>query len=98
MKYEGFPKGVRSIPVPTPIFGSLLEKIDDIDELKCTLRLIWLIQKKRGRNQYVTEGEIKSDRILSNSVGSQQNIMNALQMAVDRGTFIYFIKVSSCFR
>ena len=91
MKYEGFPKGVRSIPVPTPIFGSLLEKIDDINELKCTLRLIWLIQKKKGADQYVTEGEIKSDRILSNSVGSQQNIMNALQMAVNRGTFIYFI-------
>ena len=33
MRYEGFPKGVRSIPVPSPIFGPLLEQIDDLDEL-----------------------------------------------------------------
>ena len=90
MRYEGFPKGVRSIPVPSPIFGPLLEQIDDLDELKCTLRLIWLIQQKGGGNRYVTESEIKSDRILSNSLG-HRNVMKTVQTTVARGTFIYFM-------
>jgi len=90
MIYEGFPKGVRNIPVPSPIFGPLLEQIDTLDELKCTLRLIWLIQKKGGRNQYLTEAEIKSDRILSNSLGNH-NVMKTVRAAVARGVFIYFL-------
>ena len=90
MKFEGFPRGVRSVPVPSPIFGSLLEKIDDLCELKCTLRLIWIIQNKKGANRYITEAEIKSDRVLSNSLGNHENIMKSVQMAVDRGTFICF--------
>ncbi len=34
----GFPRGVHLTPVPSPLLGPLLADIDDIGELKCTLR------------------------------------------------------------
>ena len=57
MKFSGFPRRVRSLPVPSPLFGELLEDIDDLSELKCLLRVIWLLQQKRGYPRYVTLAE-----------------------------------------
>ena len=51
MNFAGFPRKVRFTPVPSPLFGPLLEQIDDLSELKCTLRLIWLLHQKRGYPQ-----------------------------------------------
>ena len=48
MKFNGFPDRVRSIPAPAPLFGTLLEQIDDLAELKCLLRVLWLLQQKKG--------------------------------------------------
>ena len=38
MAFGGFPRRVQYTPVPSPVFGPLLEEIDDLGELKCTLR------------------------------------------------------------
>ena len=40
MPSSEFPPRVRYTPVPNPLFGPLLEQIDDLAELKCTLRVI----------------------------------------------------------
>ena len=58
MAFDGFPAGLRSIPVPAPVFGPLLEQIDDIDEFKCTLRVIWLLHHKRGHPRFITVDEL----------------------------------------
>ena len=44
---QGFPAGYRSTPVPNPLLSSLLEEINDLDELKITLRAIWFLHQRR---------------------------------------------------
>ena len=87
MKFNGFPDRVRSIPAPAPLFGTLLEQIDDLAELKCLLRLLWLLQQKKGYPRFVTHSEALADRSLAISLGSENDaISNALEACVRRGT------------
>ena len=57
MAFSGFPRDVRFTPVPNPMFGRLLEEIDDLTELRCTLRLIWLLHQKKGHPRWVSLAE-----------------------------------------
>ena len=87
MKFNGFPDRVRSIPAPAPLFGTLLEQIDDIAELKCLLRLMWLLQQKRGYPRFITHSEALADRTLATSIrGGADVVSGALDACVRRGT------------
>ena len=48
MTFSGFPTKVKFTPVPNPFFNELLEQIDSLSELKCTMRIIWLLSQKNG--------------------------------------------------
>ena len=89
--FDGFPRRVRFVPVPSPIFGPLLEQIDDLAELKCTLRVICLLHEKKGYPRYVTLKELLADRTLVTALaddGSPDHaeIKRAMSRAVERGT------------
>ena len=87
MNFNGFPDRFRSIPAPAPLFGTLLEQIDDIAELKCLLRVIWLLQQKRGYPRFVTHSEVLADRTLATSIqGDADTVSVALGACVRRGT------------
>lgn len=87
MKFNGFPDRVRSIPAPAPLFGTLLEQIDDIAELKCLLRVMWLLQQKRSYPRFVKHSEALADRTLATSMqGDADTISGALDACVRRGT------------
>ena len=86
MEFNGFPDRVRSIPAPAPLFGTLLEQIDDIAELKCLLRVIWLLQQKKGYPRFVTHTEALADRALATALGSADAVSHALDASVRRGT------------
>ena len=91
MAFTGFPRKVRFTPVPDPIFGALLEQIDDLGELKCTLRVIWLLHQKRGFPRYVTSVEVEADRVLARSLAAEDRdpvteVRRSLELAVRRGT------------
>ena len=86
MEFNGFPDRVRSIPAPAPLFGTLLEQIDDIAELKCLLRVIWLLQQKKGYPRFVTHSEALADRALAAALGSADAVSHALDASVRRGT------------
>ena len=86
MKFNGFPDRVRNVPAPAPLFGVLLEQIDDLAELKCLLRVLWLLQQKKGYPRFVTHGEALADRTLATSLGSEDDaIARALEACVRRG-------------
>ncbi len=73
------------------MFGTLLEEIDDLAELKATLRVIWLLQQKRGFPRVMTLTELAADPILVNSVARDSDdpkvtIAGVLAAAVGRGT------------
>ena len=91
MKFSGFPKGTQYTQAPSPLFGPLLEDIEDLAELKCTLRTIWRIRENirvhRGR-RYVSEDELITDMVLTKGVGTPAAIRAAMEHAAKRGTFI----------
>ncbi len=93
MAYKGFPLGVRSTPVPNPLLGSLLERIDDIAELKCVLRLIKLLHDKRGFPRWVSHAELLADPVLARGLAVQSGdpssaIDRGIELAVRRGVVI----------
>ena len=47
MGFSGFPSKVKFTPVPNQVFNQILEPIQDLSELKCTLRIIWLLHLKK---------------------------------------------------
>ena len=91
MAFGGFPRRVRFVPVPGPLFGPLLEQIDDLAELKCTLRVIWLLHNKRGYPRFVALKELLADRTLAKALNGDDSshgarVQEALDRAVARGT------------
>ena len=87
-RFEGFPKGVHQIPVPSPLLGPVLAQIDDIGELKCTLRAVALLHLTDRRPRWITEGELLSDEVLLGSLGVREAVSQALELAVERGTLL----------
>ena len=90
-KFIGFHRKVRYVPVPAPLLDSLLEQIDDLAELKCTLRAIAMLHVKKGHPRFVTLGELQADRTLARSLGQDggsaaQRIEQGMAKAVRRGT------------
>ena len=89
--YKGFPRKVRYVPIPAPLLESLLEEIDNLAELKCTLRVIAMLHVKKGHPRFVTLGELQADRTLTRSLGqdghsASQSIEQGMAKAVRRGT------------
>ena len=83
--------------MPAPLLGSLLEQIDDLAELKCTLRVVALLNEKRGHPRFVTLRELQTDPCLTRAVGQTDggpvagHIESALKRAVRRGTLAFAI-------
>ncbi len=93
MRFSGFDKSTRFTPVPNPLFGPLLEQIQDLAELKVTLRGLWMLHRRRP--QGVTAGAFLSDTALLRGLGSlgrepAQEIRRGLQLAVARGTLLMY--------
>ena len=94
MAFQGFIKGVRYIPVPAPVFGELLQEIQDITELKIILRIIRLLHNKKGLERYVSIDELLADRVLSIGLGSMDldsrrtNIIQSLESSEKRKILI----------
>ena len=93
MDFSGFPRGTQYTPVPAQLFGPLLEQIDDLTELRCTLRIIWLLHHKKGHPRLLTESELRSDPTLARLMGQtpeerRRALDQALAAAVLRGTLI----------
>ena len=87
-RFEGFPPGTRSLPVPSPLLGSLLEEIDDIAELKCTLRFLWHAGQVKGSPKSVPASTLEADGVLASALGSPEAVRQALTAATARGTLI----------
>ena len=93
MADEGFPSGTSYTPVPNQMFGRLLEGITDIAELKCTLRVLWLLHNKKEGPRYLSEVDITADPVLCRSFSPSEEptndaILRGLRLAVERGTLL----------
>ncbi len=92
--FDGFTGKTLYTPVPNPVFGPILEQIQDLAELKVTLRGLWLFHRKRGALRAVSLDEFLADRSLIKGLKSQDKesteeaIRQGLRLAVTRGTFL----------
>lgn len=90
---RGFPAGYKSTPVPNPLLSSLLEEIDDLDELKVTLRAIWFLHQRRLFPSSVQASDLLSDRttaamLHASGAELEGRVSKALEKAVARGTLL----------
>ena len=90
--FSGFTGSTLYTPVPNPVFGPILEQIQDMAELKVTLRGLWLFHRKRA-HKAVSLDEFLADRSLIRGLKSEGNeaqeaIRRGLRLAVTRGTFL----------
>jgi len=93
MTFSGFPFKAQFTPVPNPFFGSLLEDIDNLAELKLTMRIIWLVNQKKTFPRLISLGELLSDQTLVRSIFVKSEdititIKRALDKAVERSTLV----------
>ena len=91
MPFTGFPSNTDQYPMPGPLFGVLLEEINSLEELKVIIRMIRMIQNKKGPIKSIRLTEILSDRILVNAIGEGSKIRKGLDSAVRRKVFLEVI-------
>lgn len=94
-EFAGFPRDAAYIPTPAPLFGPLLEQIDDLSELKVTLRGLWLLQQRRSGPRVIPLAEFLADRTLlrglaGDGVDAAGEIRRGLRLAVRRGTWLLY--------
>ena len=95
MAFSGFTRGTLFTPVPNPLFSTLLEQIQDVAELKVTLRGIWLFHRKRTRIRALYQNEFLNDVSLLRGLkgpgkDAREEIRRGLELAVARGTFLLY--------
>jgi DnaD/phage-associated family protein len=93
MPFTGFTSDTLYTPVPNPIFGPVLEQIEDLAELKVTLRGLWLLHRKKALPRAVPLEEFLGDRSLLRGLAilgknPADEVRRGLKLAVGRGTFL----------
>ena len=95
MVFSGFPRDTLYTPTPDPLFGPLLEDIQDLAELKVTLRSIWLLHHKRQGARAVPLDDFLNDTALLRGLepdggadSAAEEIRRGLRLAVRRGTLL----------
>ena len=63
--FAGFPPGANPYtPLPDAFFTSALPEIEDVNELKVTLHLFWLLYQKVGEPRCASDRELLADPLL----------------------------------
>ena len=92
-RFQGFPRGTRYTSVPNSLLGPLLQDIDSLAELKCTLRVLGLVQQRRSQRMWVGLAELMTDTVLLSGLaqepgGAAEAISQGVAQAVERGTLL----------
>jgi len=93
-EFRGFPAGkTKFTPLPDLFFSRLLPQIDDLAELKVTLHIFWLVNRKKGYPRCVSLSELMSDSTLLRGLQSLGEaptdvLRQGLDRAVQRGTLL----------
>ena len=75
------------VPVPSALFGPLLERMGDVQEIRCALRVIFLVHRKQGVLKYVSAAELVADPVLQwgDGVEAVESVLNGF---VDYGLLL----------
>jgi DNA replication protein len=90
--FGGFPAGARATAVPSAFFSELLPMIDDADELRVTLYVIYALGRRKGYPRFVTEAELQAESPLYAALGDADEAIErarrGLDAAVARGSLL----------
>jgi len=86
--FDGFSSSETFIQVPDALFR-LLGEIDDLDELKVTLYVLWRIEHTEGAFRQICRSEIIADPDFMRGI-SLRGLDAGLELAVQRGTLLMF--------
>lgn len=89
--FSGFPTDrTRAIRLPESVFTELVPLIDDLDELKVTLHILYRLIQQQGQVRYVRHRDLLSDRFLLDGLSEATGaaLEAALARAVERGTLL----------
>ncbi|MBI2936168.1 MAG: DnaD domain protein [Chloroflexi bacterium] len=84
--FAGFPARGEFTPVPNLFFGPVLEGSRDLNELKCALRCLYLLHRKKGWPKFLTLGELAADVSLLRALAAADGVpaQEALAQSLDR--------------
>lgn len=85
----------RATALPAELFTDLLPQIDDLDELKLTLYVLWRMEQLEGDFRALTEAHLAADDIFLQGLGGAGRLKAALAAAVTRGTLLAVEKDST---
>jgi DNA replication protein len=94
MVFSGFPAGrMRMVAVPSLFFSELLPEIDNLNELKVTLHILWRLDAKPGYPRYLSLSELLRDATLleglqGGDLAPEGRLLDGLRRAVDRGVLL----------
>lgn len=90
--FSGFPPKAKYTPIPNIFFSDVLPHIDDLNELKVTLHIFWILYQKKGYPRFISFNELISDRGLVRGLRGEDSPSSPLQrgltQAVSRGTIL----------
>ena len=86
MNPKSLPSTTTFTPVPDPLLGDVLQSIDSLAELKCILRALWHIHRKKGALRCVTLAELRADPVLQGEL-DEDEITDAMNGGARRGIF-----------
>ena len=86
MNPKSLPSTTTFTPVPDPLLGDVLRSIDSLAELKCILRALWHIHRKKGALRCVTLAELRDDPVLHGAL-DREEIEDAMNGGARRGIF-----------
>jgi DNA replication protein len=93
--FTGFPSGKQRLtPIPNLFFSELLPAIDNLTEMKVTLYAFWALTQQEGLVRYLRLTDFLSDRTLIDGLGSNtqaatEALLDGIERAVARGTFLH---------
>ncbi len=80
------PRDTTFTPTPDPLLGDILMEMEDIRELKCVLRALWHINRRKGALKCVTLEELATDPVLHGAM-DEAFIEEAMARAARRRVF-----------
>jgi DnaD/phage-associated family protein len=93
-RFAGFASGARATAVPSALFSELLPLIEDADELRVTLYVVYALGRRKGYPRFVTERELRAEAPLMASLGdggdplSAERLRRGVELAVERGSLL----------
>jgi DnaD/phage-associated family protein len=94
--FSGFPEGkVPAVTLPEPLYSQLVPIIDDLDELKVTVLVLWRLSRVQTVTApWVTIKELRADHSIRSATAQsvegswEKALERALARAVTRGTLL----------